>query len=235
MAVTLSEVQEYVNREAERRNGKIIPAMPSTLNKLTSAPHYYIFNVGPWEWSRQLGAKGTRTLLACPEGRNYSEPLTFPALANETVAVDMNRMEHRQEEGILPVNSFMLKGYGFTPDMSLENWGVAAIDHWPPTKEDLAEPNRRLNIKYDELIAEGDKFHDNRQIDNITEMHRIAARRRKQERKSWISSNPNLVSCKACGTDVKEGIAVCPQCNAVLDEQQARKYFPERFADKKAS
>jgi hypothetical protein len=231
--VTLDEVAQYVSREATRRNGKIVPALPGMLRDLCTKPYYYIFNVGPWEWSRQLGGKGTRTVLACPEGQSYGPALELPKLDNETVAADMNKMENRQEDGVEVVNAVLLKGYGYRPEQSLENWGVACITHWPPTAKDLEEPNLNLAIKFDELIAEADKYHDQHKFDDITEFHRLAARRRRQQ-KPWLNVSPELRACPACGSNVMSNIAVCPQCTAVLDEDLHKKYFPQLYA-KKAS
>lgn len=228
MTVSLDEAREFVSREAEKRNGKVIRRMPRVLAEATSRPHFYIFNVGPWAWSRQLGSNGTRLIPACPEGQKHSEALTVPILHNETVATDMNKMENTQEEGEVLVNAILMKGYGFKPENSLENWGVAVIEHWPPEEEDLAEPMKKLNAKCDELIFEADRFHDNREFNNITEMHRWAARRRKQQ-KGWLNANPDTVNCPACGSVVMPNIAVCPHCSATLNEKLARKFFPERF------
>lgn len=225
---TLDEVNQYVSREATRRNGKIVPSLPGVLRKMCTDPHFYVFNVGPWEWSRQLGGRGTRTVPACGEGMKYSEPLTMPRMDNETVASDMNKMENRQEDGGEVVDAVLMRGYGFRPEHSLENWGVAVIDHWPPTQQDLVEPTRKLNGKFDELIAEGDRFHEQRKHEDISEFHRLAARRKKLQ-KQWLNENPELVSCGACGMEVKPNIARCPHCTAVLDEALDRKFFPEKY------
>lgn len=234
MAVaTLEEVNQWVSHEATRRNGKIVPKLPKQLHELCTRPFYYIFNVGPWQWSQQLGGRGTRVVPACPEGKPYSDPLELPKLDNETVASDMNKMENRQEDGIEVVNAVLLEGYGYRPEGSLRHWGVSVIEHWPPTKDDLVLPTMELNAKFDELIAEADKHYEQHKYEDITEFHRLAARRRKLA-KGWMNANPDLVPCAACGTDVKPNIAVCPQCGAVLDEALARKFFPEKFSKKVA-
>jgi hypothetical protein len=233
MPVSLAEVNEYVSREATRRNGKMVPTLPGALRKMCTDAHFYVFNVGPWTWTRQLGGRGTRTVQGCPEGKKYGDPLTLPFLDNETVASDMNKMENRQEDGQMVVDAVLMKGYGFKPEHSLENWGVAVIDHWPPTAEDLAPPNRKLAQKFDELIGEADKHHEQREYKNIDEFMRLAARRRNLQ-KPWLNENPDLKACPACGTQVMPNIAVCPHCTATLNEELARKYFPERFAARPA-
>ena len=110
--ITLEEAARYVSREATRRNGKIVPKLPKVLEDLCHNPVYYVFNVSPWPVDRQLGGKGTRILQACPEGEPYGpEPLTWGTLDNETVAVDMNKMENRQEDGLeAGVNAFLCRG-----------------------------------------------------------------------------------------------------------------------------
>ena len=229
MAVTtIDEVAQYVSREATRRNGKIVPRLPGMLHDLCTKPYYYIFNVGPWQWNQQLGGRGTKTVQACAEGEDYSPALELPKLDNETVAADMNKMENRQEDGLAVVQAVMQEGFGFRPEHSLRNWGVACIDHWPPTEKDLEEPRLMLAIKDDELITEGDKYHDQHKFEDITDYHRSAAKRRRVA-KPWLNKNPDLVSCGACGTEVKQNIALCPQCGAVLDEDLHRKFFPDKY------
>lgn len=229
--VTLDEVNQWVSKEATRRNGKIVPALPKMMAKMCTDPHFYIFNVGPWQWLRQLGGRGTRTIQACPEGKTYGEPLALPILDNETVAADMNKMENRQEDGKEVVDAVLMRGYGFKPEHSLENWGVAVVDHWPPTKEEVAAAIRKLNMKYDELIAEADRYSEQRKYEDIGEFHRLAARRRNLT-KPWLNENPDLVACPACGMQVMPAIAKCPHCRATLDVELAKKYFPEEYRAK---
>lgn len=229
MTVALGEVAEFVSREATRRNGKIVPALPGRLREMCTKPYYYIFNVGPWEWSRQLGGRGTRTVQKCEEGKPYGPPLELPVLDNETVAVDMNKMENRQEDGIEVVNAVLQKGWGSRPEQSLEHWGLGVSTEWPPSAQDIAAANKRLNIKYDELVHEADKYFEQRKFEDITEFHRLAARRRRLT-KGWLNENPDLVSCGACGMEVKPNIARCPHCTAVLDKELDRKFFPEKYA-----
>ena len=227
--VTLEEAARFVSNEATRRNGKLVPKLPAALADLCHTPKYYIFNVGPWDWDRQLGGKGTKFLAKCPDGQPYGpEPLTFGFLDNETVAVDMNKMENRQEEGIEVVNAFLQKGWGSRPEASWEHWGLGVTEQWPPSAEDLAAANKRFSAKLDELVHEGDKFYEQRKHDDISDFHRYAARRRKLA-KPWLNENPDLVACAACGSQVMPNIAVCPQCSATLNEELARKFFPERY------
>jgi ribosomal protein L32 len=226
--VSLEDVAQFVSREATRRNGKIVPKLPGKLHEMCTKAHYYIFNVGPWMWDRQLGGRGTRVLQPCPEGQAYGPALEMPFLDNETVASDMNKMENRQEDGIEVVNAFLQKGWGSRPEASLEHWGIGVSEQWPPTAQEVAAATKRLNSKFDELCHDADKFHEQREYANITEFHRLAARRRKLQ-KPWLNENPDLQACPACGSQVMPNIAVCPQCSATLNEELARKFFPERF------
>lgn len=229
MTVSLEEAARYVSQEATRRNGKIVPTLPRVLQNLCNDPVYYVFNVSPWPVNRQLGGKGTRVLQACPEGKSYSEPLTWGALDNETVAVDMNKMENRQEDGLeAGVNAFLNRGRDCVPENNWENWGIGVTTTWPPTAQEISEANKRLNLKCDELIRDADRHHEQRRYDDITEHHRWAARRRNLK-KEWLNENPSLVACPACGEAVMPKIAKCPHCRATLDIELARKFFPEDF------
>lgn len=228
MPVTLKEAQEFVSREAERRNGRIIPMLPKKMKAMCTDAHWYVFNVSPFPRERQLGGKGTRVVQACPEGKPHSAPLTFPILDNETIAIEMNKMANVQEDGDVVVNAFMMQGYGFRKEDSLENWGIMAIDHWPPTAREISMANANLDKTCDELLVEADRAYEAREYKEISEVHRWAARKRKQQ-KGWLNVNPDLVACGACGSQVMQNIAVCPHCTATLDVELARKFFPERF------
>lgn len=230
--VTLEEAREFVSKESERRNGKIIRSVPRMLRNITTEPYWYVFNVGAWPFSRQMGGSGSRYLSACAENEDYSAPLTFSVLHNETVATDMNKMENIQEEGEVHLQAFMMEGYGCSPQDSLRNWGVAVIDHWPPTQKDLQEPNKKLNAKFDELIAEADAFYEKREYQNISDYHRLAARRRKQQR-GWLNASPDSTSCKNCGSTILADIAQCPHCKVVLDRKKHRENFPELYEKEK--
>lgn len=235
MAVAmLDEVAQYVSREAQRRNGKIVPTLPGMLKDLCTKPYYYIFNVGPWAWSRQLGGRGTKTVQACPEGEPYGPPLELPKLDNETVAADMNKMENRQEDGLAVVDAVLQRGWGCRPEQSLERWGVGVTTQWPPSAQDIAAAKKELNIKFDELTTEGDKYYEQRKHEDITEFHRLAARRRALS-KPWLNENPDLVPCGACGMQVMPKIAKCPHCRATLDVELARKFFPEEYRIQKGA
>ena len=230
--VTLEEAREYVSKESERRNGKIIRSLPRVLRQMVTEPHWYVFNVGPWPFSRQMGGSGTKYLSACPAGKKFSDPLKFSILNNETVATDMNKMENIQEEGEVHLQAFMLEGYGCTPEASLRNWGIEAIDHWPPTAEDLIQPHKRLAKKYDELIAEANAFYEKREFQNISEYHRFAARA-KNVKPGWMNENPDAVSCRNCGSVIMADIAQCPHCKVVLDRDKHKQNFPELYAKEK--
>lgn len=225
---THEDAQKFISREVTRRNGKLVPALPPVLQDMCSKPHFYVFNLGPWEWQRQMGGRGWRIIPKCEEGMAYSEPLMLPFIDNETVASDMNKMENRQEDGKLVVEAVMMEGYGFRPEQSLRNWGVGVIDHWPPTAADLKEPQKKLNQKYDQLIAEADAHYANHKPDDIHDMHRMACRARKQSRQ-WLNAGTDQESCPACGETVKANIARCPHCTAVLNEELDRKFFPEKY------
>lgn len=227
--VTLEEAARFVSREATRRNGRLVPKLPKALEDLCHTPKYYIFNVGPKTWDRQLGGRGTKVLQPCPDGQPCGpEPITYGLLDNETIAVDMNKMENRQEDGMDIVNAFLSRGRNCAPENNLELWGVGVSEQWPPTAQELSAAHKRLNEKCDELIRDADRFYEQRQHDNVVEDHRWAARRRKLQ-KPWLNENPDLVACGACGSPVLPNIAVCPHCSATLNEELARKFFPERF------
>ncbi len=113
--------------------------------------------------------------------------------------------------------------------------GVFVSPTRDPAAKVLAAMKARLNHFYDEQIGLADSFWDDpRDHKNISSLHRRAAKVRHQTR-PWTYESVNTALCPACGKSITVGVAICATCGAIVDEQKARKFFPERFAHEAAA
>jgi hypothetical protein len=109
-------------------------------------------------------------------------------------------------------------------------WGTKEV----PTEKEIKNAQARLHAYYKALVAEADKFNETDEgKKNISDGMRRAAKTLRLER-VWLYEAQPQNGCPACGGAIPAGVAVCKHCSAIVDEQKARKFFPERFKVQKA-
>lgn len=120
-------------------------------------------------------------------------------------------------------------------DMPRTSRGVASFSGiwWSespvPNERTMKQQRQRMREYNLALIAEADKFNDTQEGRvNINDGMRRAARAEKVER-AWLYEAVPQNACPACGGSIPAGVAVCKHCSAIVDEERARKFFPERF------
>jgi hypothetical protein len=206
------ESLRVVSAEIARRNAKIIDPVVPALKAMTEAPRYFIFNVGPWRWERLMGGNGSWKIPACSEGEDFSAPLTVPALILERVAIEMNKMSNRfQDEGSTFADDLLMRGRGWIPENSLEHWGCAVIDHWPPKAAEIKEAKAKLRITLGKLVSEADDFARSNNRKEISDKMRQAADILGLKR-DWLGADPEEEVCPACGAPSKEKFPICATC-----------------------
>jgi len=106
----------------------------------------------------------------------------------------------------------------------LHDHGVFVCAGARPTSDELAAATARRDAYYRRLIAEGDTLwargHSFREI---SDMHRRAAIALGAERE-WAYVPERTTDCPACGEKIKQGVAVCKHCHAILDSEKAAKH-----------
>ena len=106
----------------------------------------------------------------------------------------------------------------------LHDHGVFVCAGARPTADELAAATARRDAYYHRLIAEGDTLwargHSFREI---SDMHRRAAMALGVERE-WAYVPTRTSECPACGEKIKDGVAVCKHCHAILDAEKAAKH-----------
>jgi hypothetical protein len=106
----------------------------------------------------------------------------------------------------------------------LASHGVFVCAGPRPTDEELARAIALRDAWYQQLVFEGDQMwarsHNYREL---SDMHRRAALALGLERE-WAYVPTKMVDCPVCGEKVKEGVAICRHCTAVLNPQKARQH-----------
>ncbi len=113
----------------------------------------------------------------------------------------------------------------------LHDHGVFVCAGARPTADELAAAAARRDGYYHRLIAEGDTLwargHSFREI---SDMHRRASIALGVERE-WAYVPTRTTECPACGEKIKQGVAVCKHCHAILDPEKAAKHGLHRSVE----
>jgi hypothetical protein len=93
-----------------------------------------------------------------------------------------------------------------------------------PTERELADAQLRLEAFQRRLVDAADLEWERTQNPMfITDLERRAARELRLE-KPWLYDAKPKAECPACGEKIKEGVAVCRSCGAILDAEKAARF-----------
>lgn len=131
---------------------------------------------------------------------------------------------------VKPVNAGFAQNEGTNLYLWGLFWEVVTKRDDPPSEDAVEAAIRRMEENYNRLIEEAKVFwmggdQGKRQIGNT---HRRAASYFELEFE-WNQIYKSRVTCEGCGAKIPKNIAACPNCNAILNEEKARKLWPERF------
>lgn len=106
----------------------------------------------------------------------------------------------------------------------LQDHGVFVCAGARPGDAELASATTRRDAFYHRLVLDGDTLwargHSFREI---SDLHRRAAIALGIDRE-WAYVPVRMMECPACGEKVKDGVAVCRHCHAILNEERAAKH-----------
>lgn len=224
------------------------PPIPAVMQQLMDSKRYYIYNVGPKSHTVPLGTMGQFLIPACPEGEEYSDPVShmgkpgIPAIVPQNVvtSVEGNRVQHGWD--------METTGEGVAKDIigtglsDRRKYGVFLAADKIPTAVELEAANQNLQDYYDGLIREADQAYEinggqeisdnGRSYSAITQDHVFAVKALGLD-KPWARKNKKMVPCPACDEPTRPGAAICSHCDAILDEAKARQFFPHKFGEEK--
>jgi hypothetical protein len=102
--------------------------------------------------------------------------------------------------------------------------GVFVAATATPSALELADAQQKLQAFQRRLVAGADlEWERSKNPMFITDLERRAARQLRLD-KPWLYDPKPLMECPACGERIKDGVAVCRACRAILNPEKAAKY-----------
>ncbi len=225
------EIERGIYDHVRRMNAsRHVPQMLPMLKEISEKNRVYIFNVGPWMQQRPLGSAGTWTIPACPEGKEYSDPVVIDGLVREMYPDNEAQMKSL---GDVDGMEFAMQILGVGPHLSPRNsfipFGIFASRNQKPTKAEIDEARGRLRETFRELVAEADRaYAQGPKLAEETirpETHFVAARalRKSEAECPWLKNAQAPAardSCPSCGGVYNVGIMKCRDCGYILDKKR---------------
>jgi hypothetical protein len=214
------EQREQAKAEIKAKNYKDIFALPPELQVLGNP--IKIYNVGPFRHQRSMGSYGQWTIAACPDGEDYSIATEVPYITNDPVHIDMFQMAHRHDSGRKLATDILGLGQFHAPEEDLTKWGCFIAKGDTPTIKEIADAKAKLYRTYEWLITEADSYYNQgpQAYQNISDMHRLAAKVLGQKDKPWARGVEQMANCGICGSQVSPKAIVCPVCKNAINEEE---------------
>jgi hypothetical protein len=218
--------------------GRRVPKLSEMLQRVSQEQQVYIYNVGPWSHRREMGSLGNFFIKACPEGREYSEPLIIPGIVCEPYPVNEVEMGLHQEEGIYIAQQVIGVGKHLPPSNSFVKYGVFISTTEKPSKADLKAANDKLRGYYQELVVEANNAYARgpKALEETIQpaLHFMAARTLNYTDAEcpWLKNSSvaaSRLNCEGCGAVYNVGVIVCGNCHFILDPEKYEKN-KNRFA-----
>lgn len=230
MAVEVNNLDAMVSNATGRTRKVKVPKLPAAVAKTSNETCVWIYNVGPWALSRELGSLGSFRIPACPEGEEYVARDPIPGIFTEPVPGEHPlHMELRTSDGRYVAEQIVGIGAFLSKRDSFEHLGVFLGSQVgpaaKPTKAELATAKGKLRLYLEELINDARKAYERGDLREIVERHRMAARTLKLENEQWYSTREAKArqDCPMCGSVVNDTVVICPTCRYVLNEEKYEK------------
>lgn len=212
-------------RKKNRRNDAHIP---EALLETSRRTQVYIFNVGPWKHVQWGGSFGAFTIPACPEGKEYGEPLTIPGIPMEQYPRSENDMSLLMDDGFRFATDLIGIGRGQSPSNSLIQYGVFVSRTNPPSKEEIAAARQALFQRCEQYVAEANQAQaegPKMAEQTITaDRHFVAARllKKTEAEAPWLSrsiENKARVNCPFCDRPITASAPKCMHCGEIVNRK----------------
>lgn len=193
-------------RTAEKDVCYLINLSPLTIS-LTAGRQFWIQGRQP---GRQYGVTRIEKRVERMDLGN-KRVMEVPIFADE-IATDLARM----------ANSNIGEGFSYA--------GVFVSFSPTPNPEDLEKARDDYTRVLKKWVQEGDNLWSatHRYTDLPDYMRRAV--KELGLNKEWAYDPQVMQSCDGCGESVPAGVAICKSCGAILNEEKARRLYPERFA-----
>lgn len=214
------------------------PLTPLTDKQLRDAQRdkVYIFNVSPNEYKSTVDK--IYTIPARKPDQEYSDALEIPGVVYTTYS-KAGSPEWFARDGIEVAQEIVGTFRMLDPSQNMTPFGVFISDTPIPSDEAVEAAKEKWLDTCSRRVAEADRIAainggmqdlgQGRSASNIGEHHRQALKEMGLSR-SWSGKNVRMVECEQCGTANMPKAAMCKGCDAVFNEDEARRLYPQKFA-----
>jgi hypothetical protein len=209
-------------------------------------PEIYVYNVSTiFQWSPRIQGRGNVIIQKCKPGQKVSEPLVIPGvMIRDYDAGNRNRQAYT-EEGIDIAEDILgcSKEMPGLPQNDLTGYGCFYLvgekfEDLSPTEQEkiLSEANAKHDRKCHEKVLEADGLAGSEVTRRwISDPYRLAALHLSQKNayrdgdksmltRTWVGGPRSgaltpVSECVWCGYEHKKGLAVCPNCKNILNQE----------------
>lgn len=208
------------------------PISQEELDRLTSKKSYLV-NITERDWNVQR-TYGVYVIQPAPEGREYSV-LEISGRIEATDEGNDNALQWKHEaQEIADDVAREINDRIMAAPTAKSFMGVFVSPTAIPSAKELDAAKKKLRAFQRALVDAANRFWDDPKTHReVNELHRWAGRALKVTA-PWLFDAEELVECPACAKGISAGVAICPNCDAILDEAKARKYFPHKFQNQDA-
>ncbi len=134
----------------------------------------------------------------------------------EEIAADIVREVNSNMRGVAPERQFM---------------GVFVCESPTPSERELASAEKRLRTMQQDLVKNARTLWDDPKTHReINELHRWAGAALNVQ-DPWMLEIQEKAECPSCHKPVRQDVVKCPHCQAVLDMEGMKKFFPREYAE----
>jgi hypothetical protein len=198
----------------------------------------YIFNVSPNEYRSTV--EKIYVIPARAADQEYSAALEIPGIVYSTYS-KAGSPEWFPRDGIEVAQEIVGTFRMLDPSQNMTPYGVF-ISETPIPSDEAVERAKTLWLETcSRRVSEADRLAainggnvdmgQGRTASNIGEHHRQALKELGLSR-SWSGKNVRMVECEQCGTANMPKAAMCRGCDAVFNEDEARRLYPQKFASR---
>ncbi|HZP06793.1 MAG TPA: hypothetical protein VFB43_17975 [Terracidiphilus sp.] len=250
------ERPDLAETRAESLNDSITPNTLTSSNDTFGAPkvEIYVYNVAKFGWDSRDGISRPPnhphlTIAPCPEDQDYVLVGRLQHPYPEIWYDQNNERQVRHVDGyreatkmLSPRNPGIDQNWdaedGINRFDNLNALGVFWSKHNPPLDSEVKAATARLEKTFRAELVSMNKIERENPQEAPARANKIsrAAAEYFGTPRSWHQfdlsarqATGGRVPCPNCAEPIVTGAAVCRHCDAVLDEEKARQFYPDRF------
>lgn len=160
---------------------------------------------------------------ACPKDKPFTSTVITDMVDEKKIYTEYEWTKAERIPIPIPVDQ-IISDYFRSEKLKEQGCFVIPADAIPSQAQiDEAHHNRITFLQL--LVSKGDdEFLRTKRIDQIPDFCKRAVKELGATREWAYQAPARMVECPACGDTIKEGVAVCKSCGAIIDREKAREF-----------